>query len=167
MAGFEVDNLSLVLLAIASALIVLHSLLLRAPDSTLHPIVLGRQGESSKVRNQRESAVYTNSNASGMLVARAQTGVKTVKDLVYSSASRTPDAVKQSIALYAKALVHFLQGSNEGDARHLIIMTGDEAAEGSSSITGASQKLMLLRQTRYTLFWLAPIYLKSYRSYYR
>ena len=131
--GFEVDNLSLLLLGVATALILLHSVLLRAPDSVLHPIVLGRQGESAKVRKQRESAVYTNSNASqGMLVARAQTGVKTVRDLVSSSASRTPDAVKRSVALFAKALVHFLRSSEEGDARHLVVMTGDDAATGMS-----------------------------------
>lgn len=132
--GFEVDNVSLLLLAIASGLIVLHSLLLRAPESVLHPIVLGRQGESSRVRNHKESAVYTNSNASGMLVARAQTSVKTVKDLVCSSSSKTPETVQRSVGLYAKALTHFLQGTEGGEAKHLIVLTGDEAAEGLSAL---------------------------------
>jgi hypothetical protein len=76
------DTFSLSLLALLVVLLVVHALFLRPSPSPLHPILLGRQSEVSKVRAQRESAVYGSSlNGGRMLQRRTASAVKDVGTL--------------------------------------------------------------------------------------
>ena len=82
MASLQADSVTIVLLIGTIGLFLLH-VLLRPASPLAHPILLGRQGESAKVRNRGESAVWTNALAtSGLLVASSQGSVKGVKHIV-------------------------------------------------------------------------------------
>jgi long-chain acyl-CoA synthetase len=58
------DDLTILLSLIAVTVFLLHNLY--KPQPLVHPILLGRQSDVTKVRNQGESAVYRN-YATGML----------------------------------------------------------------------------------------------------
>ena len=52
------DDLTVILGLAAAGLFLLHNLY--KPQSLVHPILLGRQSDVSRVRNPRESAIYRN-----------------------------------------------------------------------------------------------------------
>lgn len=57
MMDVEVDNLSVVLLSILAGLLVYLRFFSR-PEPLVHPLLLGKQSEVSKVRQQGETGVY-------------------------------------------------------------------------------------------------------------
>lgn len=76
------DNTTILLLLGSIGLFLLH-LSLRPGSPLAHPILLGRQGESAKVRNKGESAIWTNALATaGLLVASSSASVKGVKHIL-------------------------------------------------------------------------------------
>ena len=52
------DDLTVILGLAAAGLFLLHNLY--KPQSLVHPILLGRQSDVSRVRNPKESAIYRN-----------------------------------------------------------------------------------------------------------
>jgi hypothetical protein len=80
---FTIDELTVILLVSALSLLVLHLALLRPPPAQAHPILLGRQGDASTVRNAGESAVWRSNQAVGRAVTmRPAPAVRTAADLV-------------------------------------------------------------------------------------
>ena len=79
----SIDTLSLVLLGISVVLFAVHLQFLKLPSPLSHPILLGRQADSSPVRNANESGTWINSQAVGRgLVARPSNSARTVDQLV-------------------------------------------------------------------------------------
>lgn len=78
----ELDETSLLLLGLL-AFILLAQMFFRPSAPLVHPILLGRQAEASRVRNAGESATYTNSLAtSGLLSVRPSKDVVHLRDIV-------------------------------------------------------------------------------------
>ena len=84
------DDLTVILGLAAAGLFLLHNLY--KPQSLVHPILLGRQSDVSRVRNPKESAIYRN-YSTGMMgrVSLCHTLMlmcfNTLVNLVYSSPS--------------------------------------------------------------------------------
>ena len=57
MMDVEIDNLSVVLLSILAALLVYLRFFSR-PEPLVHPLLLGKQSEISKVRQDGETGIY-------------------------------------------------------------------------------------------------------------
>ena len=53
------DSLSVILLGLATLLALVHLVLLRKPDPSVHPLLLGRQSELSKVGSAAVAAQAT------------------------------------------------------------------------------------------------------------
>jgi hypothetical protein len=98
-------------------------LVLRNPAPLLHPILLGRQGESARVRKPKESAVWHHASAasSSMLVARPLAAIKGLRDVV--DALEATDKLRvQSIA--AQLRTHF--GSYQDGSEVVLLLDETE-----------------------------------------
>ncbi|KAI0818899.1 hypothetical protein BC629DRAFT_1579348 [Irpex lacteus] len=78
------DDLTVILGLAAAGLFLLHNLY--KPQSLVHPILLGRQSDVSRVRNPKESAIYRNYSTGmmGRFPLRPAKELHTLKDLVRS-----------------------------------------------------------------------------------
>lgn len=85
LSSIRVDQLSWTLSAIIVLLLIAHGLL--GPKAPLmHPILLGRQSEMSRVRKKSESSVVTNSSSMfGMLPTSPERSINSLIDLVDAS----------------------------------------------------------------------------------
>lgn len=57
MPDFDVDNLTVILLSVLAALLVYLRFFSR-PEPLVHPLLLGKQSEVSKVRQEGETGIY-------------------------------------------------------------------------------------------------------------
>jgi hypothetical protein len=83
MASLVLDELSIALLLALLALLLCHTFLLRPPQPQAHPILLGKQGDATTVRNAGESAVWRSNLAMGrMVMTRPAPSVHSIADLL-------------------------------------------------------------------------------------
>lgn len=123
MFTLQADNLTVFLLFSCIGLFFCHLLFLRPGSPTAHPILLGRAGESAKVRNKGESAVWTNAlAASGLLVASSQSSIKGIKHIV--------DLDKKAEVLsLARKLKSVLGNASRDSPATVAIVLKDDACE--------------------------------------
>ncbi|KAK8844727.1 hypothetical protein IAR55_006577 [Kwoniella newhampshirensis] len=91
MPEFEIDNLTLLLLALLAALAIYHRFF-STPQPLVHPLLLGKQSEVSAVRKKGETGVYR-SWATGQgtpLTVRPANTIKTVQDVISQPKALTP-----------------------------------------------------------------------------
>ncbi|TYJ57458.1 hypothetical protein B9479_001775 [Cryptococcus floricola] len=96
MPDFEIDNLTVLLLALLAGLAIYHRFL-SSPNPLVHPLLLGKQSEVSSIRKSGETGVYR-AWATGQgtpLTVRPANTVKTVQDLVNFPPEDPKDLVKR------------------------------------------------------------------------
>ncbi|WVQ72284.1 hypothetical protein IAR50_001834 [Cryptococcus sp. DSM 104548] len=96
MPDFEIDNLTVLLLALLAGLAIYHRFL-SSPSPLVHPLLLGKQSEVSSIRKRGETGVYR-AWATGQgtpLTVRPANTVKTVQDLVNFPPVDPKDPVKR------------------------------------------------------------------------
>ena len=122
MAEIQVDSATITLAGVLAVLFAIHFLFFRPPASLTHPLLLGRQGESSPMRKKGETPVWMNSMSVGrFLSARPHYSVKVVSDLLKDPKRRSQ--VQEYVNVLRSGL-----GSDEGVKVYAVHTSDPEGA---------------------------------------
>ncbi|KIY51047.1 acetyl-CoA synthetase-like protein [Fistulina hepatica ATCC 64428] len=124
------DDLTILLGLIAATLFLLHHIY--KPQPLVHPIILGRQSDVSRVRNPGESAVYRNYSTGhlGRFPLRPNNDVHVLSDLIRSDLEAprmlwntriTNAQLQDRIAAFGTGLLHFV-GLDRNDSNVLLLL---------------------------------------------